>query len=85
MHGCMCPAASADVVKTQHQDLERLLRSFHTRFYTSRQVFETVETLDVERVAQFVAVTGDANILHRNPEIDGWESPGEKKVVPGFR
>lgn len=42
-----------------------------------RQTFETEELFDKGRVAQFVSVTGDANILHADPNDEGSEVQGE--------
>ncbi len=44
-----------------------------------RQTFETEEVFDADRVAQFVSVTGDANILHADPGDEG------SRLHGGFR
>lgn len=51
------------------------------------QTFETEELFDRDRVAQFVSVTGDANILHTDPDDEGSEVQGKARlggaIIPG--
>lgn len=47
-----------------------------------RQTFETEELFDKARVAQFVSVTGDANVLHADPDDEGSEVQGEASEWP---
>ena len=45
--------------------------------FDCRQTFATEEVFDKARVAQFVSVTGDANILHADPDDEGSPVQGE--------
>ena len=52
----------------------------HVRHADCRQTFATEELFDKARVAQFVSVTGDANILHADPDDEGSPVQGETSV-----
>ena len=55
----------------------------HFRHADCRQTFVTEELFDKERVAQFVSVTGDANILHADPDDEGSPVQGETSELQG--